>query len=155
MLLNRLKTSWPYRHPRGGSPTGIVATTVLVAVSITENCVAAPRFRDIGEEGHALDKDPRRPGGCCFGSNGLEVARPAHDGGAAVGGQRGGGALKGVSNCTGADQLVALLSSDSSLSTLISPACGCESRVEPREAIPGFNPETDVRKAPILGARDY
>jgi hypothetical protein len=45
----------------------------------------------------------------------------------------------------------------SSLSTSINPACGCESRVKPkpREAIPGFNPETDVRKALILGARDY
>jgi hypothetical protein len=37
----------------------------------------------------------------------------------------------------------------SSLSTAISPAGGCETRVEPREAIRGFNPETDVRKAPI------
>src|SRR5262249_60976862 len=37
------------------------------------------------------------------------AGRPAHDGGVAVGGQRDGGALRGVSKSAGADQLIALL----------------------------------------------
>jgi hypothetical protein len=50
-------------------------------------------------------KDPRHPGA-------RVVAPPANDGGVAVGGQRDGGALLGVSNCAGADQLAALLGPD-------------------------------------------
>ena len=49
--------------------------------------------------------DPRRP-------SVQVVKRPAHDGGVAVGGQRNGGALSGVANRAGADQLVARLGPD-------------------------------------------
>jgi hypothetical protein len=48
------------------------------------------------------DVDPRRP-------SPRVVARPAHDGGIAVGRQTYGGALLGASNSAGADQLAALL----------------------------------------------
>ena len=53
----------------------------------------------------AAREDPRRPGA-------IVVARPTHDGGVAVGGQRDGAALTGGSSCSRADQLASLLGPD-------------------------------------------
>jgi hypothetical protein len=56
-------------------------------------------------------EDPRRPGP-------LVVGTPAHDGGAAIGGQRDGDALSGVSNRAGTDQFVALLGPDTAAAVI-------------------------------------
>ena len=59
----------------------------------------------LGPDIAATGENPRRPGV-------RVVVRPAHDSGVAVGGQRDGRALRGNSDRTGADQLVALLGPD-------------------------------------------
>ena len=59
----------------------------------------------LGPDTAAAGVDPRRPAAPV-------VVRPAHDGGVAVGRQRDGDALSGLSNRAGADQLAALLGPD-------------------------------------------
>ena len=66
--------------------------TAPVPTSLLPCCIHSPPLR----------VKPRRPGV-------RVVARPAHDGGVAIGRQSDGDALSGVSNRAGADQLVALL----------------------------------------------
>ena len=76
------------------------------ALSGTSNRAGADQLAALlGPDTAAAGVDPRRPGT-------RVISGPADDGGVAIGGQRDGEALSGVSNRAGADQLAALLGPD-------------------------------------------
>jgi hypothetical protein len=71
----------------------------------------------LGPDSPVAAKDPRHP-------NVRVIAKPAHDDGIAVGGERNGEALSGLSNRAGTDQLAALLGPDTAAAG-VDPELSC------------------------------